>query len=605
MSFLPVTMEDARKRGWDELDVVFVSGDAYIDHPAFGVPLLARWLESHGFRVGIISQPDWRSKEPFMVLGRPRLFFAISAGAMDSMVAHYTPARKLRRDDAYTPGNRHGARPNRATIIYTSRLKEAYRDVPVVIGGIEASLRRFAHYDFWEDKVRRSILIDAKADLLVYGMGETPILELAERMRSGEDFKGIIDIRGTARIDNNGVVIRAQGVELPSFEQVSTDRYKYVEAFRLISQEQSSFNARTVIQQHGERYLVCNPPAYPLSEQLLDAVYALPFIKAPHPRYLEQIPAYEQIRTSITTHRGCFGGCSFCAITHHQGKTIQSRSEASVLQEIKRLVEQPWFRGSVSDIGGPTANMYGLKCGDASAEALCRRGSCLYPRPCRKLQMSDRRAAALLGKARKMAGIKHTAISSGVRYDLLEHQDAYLRELLGHHVGGLLKIAPEHVVERVTNVMRKPGKKSFEKFLALFRSESARLGKRQHIVPYFISGHPGCSLSDMADLAVFLKQNGLRVEQVQDFTPTPGTLSTCIYYTGIDPFSGEEIYVPRGDKEKRLQKSMLLFHLAEERNNIMQALQSCNRESLAGELLGDKRSAFVSRRVKTARSKLR
>ena len=396
MSFLPVTMEDARKRGWDELDVVFVSGDAYIDHPAFGVPLLARWLESHGFRVGIISQPDWRSKEPFMVLGRPRLFFAISAGAMDSMVAHYTPARKLRRGDAYTPGNRHGARPNRATIIYTSRLKEAYRDVPVVIGGIEASLRRFAHYDFWEDKVRRSILIDAKADLLVYGMGETPILELAERMRSGEDFKGIIDIRGTARIDNNGVVIRAQGVELPSFEQVSTDRYKYVEAFRLISQEQSSFNARTVIQQHGERYLVCNPPAYPLSEQLLDAVYALPFIKAPHPRYLEQIPAYEQIRTSITTHRGCFGGCSFCAITHHQGKTIQSRSEASVLQEIKRLVEQPWFRGSVSDIGGPTANMYGLKCGDASAEALCRRGSCLYPRPCRKLQMSDRRAAALL-----------------------------------------------------------------------------------------------------------------------------------------------------------------------------------------------------------------
>ena len=588
MPFLPINKEEACKRGWEELDVIFVSGDAYIDHPAFGVPLLARWLECHGFRVGIIPQPDWRSKEAFMALGRPRLFFAVSAGAMDSMVAHYTPARKLRRDDAYTPGNRHGGRPNRATIIYTSRLKEAYRDVPVVIGGIEASLRRFAHYDFWEDKVRRSIIFDAKADLLVYGMGEAPLLELAGRMHGGEDFKSLTDIRGTAFIAHGMLEARPAMVEIPSFEEVAADRLKYGVAFRLLSQEQNPRCAKTVVQKQGERFLVCNPPAYPLSEQVLDSVYALPFAKAPHPSYKEPIPAYEQIKTSVTTHRGCFGGCAFCAITHHQGTTIQSRSEASILLEIKNLAEQKWFKGSISDIGGPTANMYGLKCGDSAAEASCRRGSCLYPRPCKNLLMSDKRAAELLGKSRRMPGVKHTAVSSGVRYDLLEYQGAYLKELLGHHVGGLLKVAPEHVVERVTEVMRKPGRKEFEKFLALFRKESATLGKRQYVVPYFISGHPGSTLSDMVDLALFLKGSGLRVEQVQDFTPTPGTLSTCIFYTGVDPFSGKEVYVPRGDKEKRLQKALLLCHLAEERSNVMAALRACRRDSAAGELLGSK-----------------
>lgn len=579
-------MSESKARGWSELDVIFVSGDAYVDHPAFGVPLLARLLESRGLKVGIIAQPDWRSKEPFMALGRPRLFFAVAAGAMDSMVAHYTPARKLRRDDAYTPGNLHGARPNRATIIYTSRLKEAYRDVPVVIGGIEASLRRFAHYDFWEDKVRRSALVDAKADLLVYGMGESPLLELVARLNSGESFSAIRDIRGTAYASSALPETGTGLLELPSFEKVAADRAVYSESFRLLSGEQNHACARVVVQRHAARYLVCNPPAQPLSEKALDAIYALPFVKAPHPGYTEAIPAYEQIRSSVTTHRGCFGGCAFCAITHHQGKTIQSRSESSVLRELERLTALPWFRGSVSDLGGPTANMFGLSCGDPTAGAVCRRGSCLYPKLCANLVTDDAGSSRLLAAARKVTGVKHIAVSSGVRYDLLERQPRYLRELVEHHVGGLLKVAPEHLTDRVTAVMRKPGRASFERFRDAFMKESCRVGKKQHIVPYFISGHPGCTLSDMVDLALLLRRWGMQVEQVQDFTPTPGTLSTCIFHTGVDPFTGEQVYVPKTDREKGLQKSLLLYHIPEQRKNCLLALKECGREAAAAELFG-------------------
>lgn len=605
MSFIPITMEEVRQRGWDELDVIFVTGDAYIDHPAFGVPLLARWLEFHGFRVGIIPQPEWRSKDAFTALGRPRLFFAVSAGAMDSMVAHYTPARKLRHDDAYTPGNRHGARPNRATIVYTSRLKEAYKDVSVVIGGIEASLRRFAHYDFWEDKVRRSILFDAKADLLVYGMGERPLLELAERLRKGEAFREITDIRGTAYVERDGSGTRPSGQEIPSFEEVSGNRLKYAEAFRLISHEQNPFCAKPLAQLHGDRWLVCNPPALPLAEQELDALYALPFAKAPHPAYGEPIPAYEQIKTSVTTHRGCFGGCAFCAITHHQGKTIQSRSEESVVREISRLIEQPWFRGSVSDVGGATANMYGLRCGAPAVQAACRKASCLYPNPCRHLVTDDCRAARLLRKVRAVAGVKHAVVSSGVRFDLLARQPAYMAELLAHHVGGLLKVAPEHSAERVLALMRKPGKRVFEEFLVHFREESRRLGKRQAIVPYLMSGHPGCTLDDMVELALFLRRHGLRVEQVQDFTPTPGTLATCMYHTGIDPTTGVAVHVPRSDREKRQQKALLLSHLPGERRNVMEALRACGREAAAGELFGREGGATGGKPGKTRHTQRR
>ena len=573
-----------RQRGWDELDIIFVSGDAYIDHPAFGVPLLARWLEKHGFRVGIIAQPDWRSREPFMTLGKPRLFLAASAGAMDSMVAHYTPARKLRHDDAYTPGNRHGARPNRATLIYTSRLKEVFRDVPVLIGGIEASLRRFAHFDFWENKVRRSLMFDAKADLLVYGMAERSILEIASRMRQGERMTEIRDVRGTCWIEKTYESDNAC-LEIPSFEETAADKMKFAEAYRLASLEQNPYSARTIIQRHGERMLVCAPPALPLDVAAMDAIYALPFEKEPHPSYREPIPAWEQIKTSITSHRGCFGGCAFCAIAMHQGKTIQSRSESSVLREIKALTRKPWFRGGISDIGGPTANMYGLFCNNPDAMKVCRGESCLFPRVCKNLMTDDKRAVLLLRMARKAENVKHVAVSSGVRYDLMERQPAYFRELIEHHVSGLLKVAPEHLIEKITTLMRKPGGKCFETFLRRFRDENARLGKRWQLVPYLISGHPGCTLADMLALALMLRKLGMKVEQVQDFTPTPGTLSTCMFYTGINPENKETLFVARSDREKGLQKALLLWHLPEERKKVLEALRELGREELAGQLL--------------------
>jgi uncharacterized radical SAM protein YgiQ len=585
-----MTIEQALSRGWKELDVIFVSGDAYIDHPAFGVPLLARWLEKHGLRVGIISQPDWRSKEAFMALGKPGLFFAVSAGAMDSMVSHYTAARKLRRDDAYTPGNVHGARPNRATLIYTTRVKEAYREVPVIIGGIEASLRRFAHYDFWEDKVRRSIIFDAKADLLICGMGEHPLLEVARRMQKGEALTDIRNVRGTAYISrdmpSNALTDKEEGriLEIPSYEDVVSDKKKFSEAFRLSSLEQNPYCARTIVQRHGDRVLVCNPPSLPLTEPEMDAVYALPFEKAPHPSYSASIPAWEQIKTSVTSHRGCLGGCSFCTIGMHQGKTIQSRSENSVLNEIEALTSKSWFRGSISDIGGPTANMYGLSCSNPDAERSCRKQSCIFPRVCGNLKTDDKRAVSLLRKVRGSEGVRHAAVSSGVRYDLLERQPSYFKELISHHVSGLLKIAPEHFAEHVTALMHKPGRNTFENFLREFRDENDRLGKRQQVVPYIISGHPGCTLDDMLELALSLKHLGLMVEQVQDFTPTPGTLSTCMFYTGINPENGKAVYVPRSDREKGLQKALLLWHQPDERKKVMEALRELGKEEMAGAL---------------------
>ncbi|EHP83927.1 Radical SAM domain protein [Geobacter metallireducens RCH3] len=528
-----------------------------------------------------------------MALGRPRLFFAVSAGAMDSMVAHYTPLKKLRHDDAYTPGGRHGARPNRATIVYTSRLKEAFKDVPVVVGGIEASLRRFAHYDYWEDKVRRSILFDAKADLLVFGMGERPILELAERLSGGEPLAQLTDIPGTAYAARGDVPSGA--IVLPACEEVMADPRRYAEAFRLVTHEMNPGSGKALAQRHGERLLVCNPPSVPLSEAEIDAVYALPFARTPHPSYKEPIPAYDQIKSSITTHRGCFGGCAFCAITHHQGKFIQSRSEHSVTEEVGRMVKMPWFRGSVSDVGGPTANMYGLRCGSPDAGKNCRRESCLFPSVCRHLVTHDRRAATLLRRVRAIPGVRHVAVSSGIRYDLLERQPGYFGELLAHHVGGLLKVAPEHTVDVVTDLMRKPGKEAFERFLARFRDESMRLGRKQYVIPYLMSGHPGCTLDHMVELALFLKRHNMRVDQVQDFTPTPGTLATCMYHTGIDPFSGRNVYVARSDREKRLQKALLLWHQPEERRNVLEALRACGREKEAAELLGGFRQREKSR----------
>jgi uncharacterized radical SAM protein YgiQ len=578
-----MTRREMQARQWDEIDILFVSGDAYVDHPAFGVPLLARLLAADGYRVGILAQPDWRNPETLRALGRPRLFAAISAGAMDSMVNHYTAAKKIRNNDAYTPGGKAGARPNRAIIAYTAAIKGAFKGLPVVIGGIEASLRRLAHYDYWDNAVRRSVLLDSKADLLVFGMGEAPLREIARRAAAGESLAAMRDIRGTAYVAG---AKPGEGKALPPFEEVTVNPDAYNEAFRLAAAEANAFAARPLYQGHGERWVVVNAPSLPLAEAELDRIYALPFTKLPHPSYTEAIPAYEQIRFSITTHRGCFGGCAFCAIGQHQGKFIQSRSEASVLAEVERLTRHPHFRGTVTDVGGPTANMYGLSCGDAAARSGCRRTGCLYPRPCRHLVADDSRAVRLLRKLRNHRGIRHAYVASGVRYDLLEHQQEYFEELLTQHVGGLLKVAPESVCDAVTQVMRKPGPQLFEAFLRRFRDESCRLGLRQGIVPYFISAHPGCTVSDMVDVALFLKRHHLRVEQVQEFTPTPGTLSTCIYFTGRDPFTGARVHVPRTAEEKRLQKSLLLWHLPENRRDLLRALAVSGREEDGRTLLG-------------------
>ncbi|TLM65558.1 MAG: YgiQ family radical SAM protein [Deltaproteobacteria bacterium] len=582
--FLPTSRAEMTARGWTELDVLFVTGDAYIDHPAFGTPLLARLLEAEGYRVGILAQPDWRNPEALREMGRPRLFAAISAGAMDSMVNRYTAAKKVRNDDAFTPGGRAGARPDRAVIAYTAAIKGAFKGVPTLIGGIEASLRRLAHYDYWDDKVRRSVLVDSKADLLLYGMAESALLEVARRLQAGQPLAEIRDVRGTAFLAKTPP---DEAVVLPAFAAVAAEKGAYNSAFRLAANEANPFNGRRLAQLHGERWVVVNPPPLPLTEAELDRIYALPFTRLPHPAYTETIPAYEQIKFSLTAHRGCFGGCAFCAIAHHQGKTIQSRSPASLRGEVDRLAAHPEFRGTISDLGGPTANMYGLGCGDPAAQAACRRPSCLYPGVCRHLVTADRRAVGLLRDLRAHPAVKHLFVASGVRFDLLERQPDYFADLLEHHVGGLLKVAPETVAPRVAEVMRKPGPQVFEGFLDAFRDRSRRLGRRQAVVPYFISGHPGCTLADMVEVALFLKRHQLKVEQVQEFTPTPGSLATCIYHTGHDPFTNEPVYVPRSPQERRLQKALLLWHLPENRDDVREALRRAKRPDASGELLGD------------------
>ena len=571
------------RRGWQELDVLFISGDAYVDHPSFGTALLARLLEAEGFRVGIIAQPDWRNIQAFKVMGRPRLFAAISAGAMDSMVNHYTAAKKVRNDDAYTPGGRAGARPNRAVITYTAAVKGAFKGLPTVIGGIEASLRRLAHYDYWDNKVRRSVLLDSKADLLLYGMAESALVTLARRLAAGETVEQVTDIRGTAHMAGEGP---EQAVELPAFEEVAGSTDAYGRAFRLAAEQANPFSGKALVQSHAGRLVVVNPPALPLTEKELDRIYALPFTGRPHPMYREEIPAYLQIRFSITSHRGCAGGCAFCAIAHHQGKAIQSRSIKSIEDEVDRLSHHPEFRGTITDVGGPTANMYGLHCANPDAYAACRRESCLYPEICRHFATPDQRAVELLRKLRAKPAVKHLFVASGVRFDLLDRQPDYFADLLRHHVGGLLKVAPEATSAKVTRIMRKPGQDTFTAFLRYFRRHSDRQGKKQAVVPYFISAHPGCTLDDMIDLALFLKENNLRVEQVQEFTPTPGSLATCIYHTGRDPYTGEMVHVPRDPGERRLQKAMLLYHLPEQRQAILDALRRTGREAERDKLLG-------------------
>lgn len=580
-NYIPTSRRELQQRGWDEIDILFISGDAYIDHPAFGITLLARMLEAKGYRVGIIAQPDWRNPDSFKIMGQPRLFSAVSAGAMDSMVNHYTAAKKIRRNDAYTPGGKAGLRPNRAVVAYTGAVKSAFKGVPVIIGGIEASLRRLAHYDYWADKVRRSVLIDSKADMLLFGMAENALMTVAEELNSGRSIKELTDIRGSACVVSTAP---PDAVRLPDFDAVVEDPDLYNRAYKLAANEINPFSGKVLVQAYGQRELVINPPALPLTQQQMDKLYALPFQRKPHPSYTERIPAYDQIKHSITSHRGCFGGCSFCAITHHQGKQIQSRSQQSVLAEVEQLVGQKDFHGTISDIGGPTANMYGLCCGNKEEEARCRRPSCIFPNICPNLKTDATQATQLMNKVRNHNKVKHSFISSGIRYDLLPRQQEYFDNLLQHHISGLLKVAPESTSDKVTRLMRKPGAATFTNFLDQFRKRSRELGLRQTVVPYLISSHPGCTLDDMIDVALYLKKHRLQVEQVQDFTPTPGSLSTCIYHTGRDPYSGKEIHIPRSPQEKRLQKALLLYHLPEAKKDILYALKLCNREDVAAQL---------------------
>ena len=564
--FLPTTLGEARARGWDELDVVLVSGDAYVDHPSFGAALIGRVLEAAGYRVGILPQPDWRSAEAFRALGRPRLFFGVTAGAMDSMVNRYTAHKRPRRDDAYSPGGVAGKRPDRAATVYAHRCREAFRAVPIVLGGVEASLRRLAHYDYWDDKVRRSVLFDSKADLLIYGQGEKPVLELAARLEAGVPVSQIEEIAGTAVIRRDWEQLAARWnrevVELPSFEEVARDKLAYAQCSKLYHLEHNPENARLLVQRHGERAVVVLPPMPGPSTAELDRIHALPFARAPHPSYRgERIPAWEQIRFSVQIVRGCNAGCSFCCITEHQGRDVCSRSPESVLEEVREVAAMPEFRGTVSDLGGPTANLWGARCGDERARRMCRRASCLFPTVCSKLVFGHGALVELYRAARCVPGVKHAFIGSGVRYDLA-HADSrdgerYLRELITHHVSGQLKVAPEHVSDRVLRLMRKPCFETFERFREQFERFSREAGKQQYLVPYFISSHPGSTLEDAAELHDFLRDNNWRPQQVQDFTPTPMTLATDMFYSGIDPTTMEPLPVDRDLDAKRMQKALI------------------------------------------------
>ncbi len=631
-------------RGWDSCDVVLVTGDAYVDHPSFGMALVGRLLEAQGFRVGIISQPDWRSAADFRALGRPNLFFGVTAGNMDSMVNRYTSERKIRSDDAYTANGAANRRPDRAVIVYSQRCREAWSDVPLVIGGIEASLRRIAHYDYWSDKVRRSILADAKADLLLFGNAERALVELAHRLAGGEAIAAIRNLRGTGfmvprgwrpgeewnEIDSTQIDVpgptqahpnpyaadeRAAAapllrplnlqprerselrrrqretsvVRLPAYERVCDDPVLYAHASRTFHLESNPGNARALVQAHGERDLWLNPPPLPLSTEEMDGVYGLPYARAPHPSYgTDRIPAWEMIRYSISIMRGCFGGCTFCSITEHEGRIIQSRSEASILREIEEIRDKTaGFTGTISDLGGPTANMYRMACKSPAIEAACRRLSCVYPEICDNLATSHAPLIALYRKARSLPGIKRVLIGSGLRYDLAVRSPEYVRELVTHHVGGYLKIAPEHTEEGPLSKMMKPGIGSYEKFKQMFDRFSREAGKEQYLIPYFIAAHPGTSDRDMLELALWLKRNGFRLDQVQTFLPTPMALATAMYHSGKNPLrrvgrDSEGIDTVRAGGQRRLHKAFLRYHDPDNWPLLREALRGMGRVDLIG-----------------------
>ena len=582
--FLPISKADMEKRGWEQLDFLYICGDAYVDHPSFGHAIISRILEKHGYRVGIVSLPDWHSTKDFKKLLRPRLGVLVSAGNIDSMVNHYTASKKRRSDDAYAPGNKAGQRPDRATIVYCNRIREAFGDIPLLIGGIEASLRRFAHYDYWDDKIRRSILFDSRADLLMYGMGEKQIVEIADCLNSGMNVKDITYIPGTCYLSSDNNI--ENSVEIPSFEECCESKTKYAESCRIQYYEQNPYTGKTIVQKHGDKYLVQNPPMQPLSTKELDAVYSLPYMKNYHPSYEDMggIEAIKEVKFSLVSSRGCFGSCNFCALAFHQGRIVTARSQQSIINEAKQMVWDPEFKGYIHDVGGPTANFRAPSCKKQDKFGACKDKQCLFPTPCKNMKIDHSEYLSLLRKLRDLDGVKKVFIRSGIRFDYLinDKNDEFFNELCEHHVSGQLKVAPEHISDNVLKYMGKPSNSVYNKFADRFYKINEKLGKKQYLVPYLMSSHPGSTLHDAIALALYLKEHNINPQQVQDFYPTPGTISTCMFYTGLNPFTMEKVYVPKTPKEKAMQRALLQYRNPDNYKLVMEALKLAGRTDLIG-----------------------
>ena len=592
--FLPITLDEVKRLGWEQVDVVLVTGDAYIDHPSFGTAVIGRTLEAAGYRVAIIPQPNWRDDlRDFRKFGAPRLFFGVTSGAMDSMVNHYTAARRLRHDDAYTPGGQAGFRPDRATYVYTRILKQLYPDTPVIMAGIEASMRRLAHYDYWDDKLFPSILMDTPADLLNYGMGERTTLKIARLLDEGRPIEALYQLPQVAyKIENSKLKIE-NSIKLHSFEECQKSKRCEAENYRIIELESNKIEAATLVQQHGDRYVVVNPPEPPMTTEEIDASFDLPYLRLPHPKYKKRgpIPAFEMIRWSVNTHRGCFGGCSFCTISAHQGKQIASRSEASILREVEAITADPDFHGVLTDLGGPSANMWRMKGSNPDLCRRCSRYSCSMPAICKNLDSDHRPIIELLRRVAAHPKVKHLYVGSGIRCDLFTDNNAgwqYFRQVVVNHTSGRLKVAPEHTSDHVLALMRKPSFGLFKETKMRFDAICKQAGLRYQLIPYFISSHPGCRLEDMADLAVQMKQMGYRLEQIQDFTPTPMTLATEMYYTGIDPTTMKPVYVATTPADKADQRRLFFFYKPELKGEIIHSLRRTGNEKYIGKLFGVK-----------------
>ncbi|SCJ50584.1 uncharacterized radical SAM protein YgiQ [uncultured Clostridium sp.] len=584
--FLPVCKQDMIDRGWEQLDFVLVTGDAYVDHHSFGTAIISRVLENAGYKVGIIAQPNWRSTDDFMKLGEPRLGFLVNSGNMDSMVNHYSVSKKRRDKDLYSPGAKMGLRPDRAVIVYCNKIREAYKDAKIIIGGLEASLRRFAHYDYWSDRVRKSILLDSQADLLVYGMSERQIVEVANALNDGFEPKYIRHVNGTCYVADSKDEIYDDYVEIPSFKEVSSNKEVYAKAFKIQYDEQDPYRGKVIIQRHGDKYLVQNKPEPPLNREELDAVYALPYAKDYHPMYkaMGGIPAIEEVKFGIVSSRGCFGSCSFCAITFHQGRAVQSRSHESILEEAKYITELEDFKGYIHDVGGPTANFRDAACEKQITKGACKNKQCLHPKPCKNLKVDHTDFLELLRKVRSLPKVKKVFVRSGIRYDyvMADKNDKFFKELVEHHVSGQLKVAPEHIAEEVLQYMQKPAGNTYDKFREKFFRLSERAGKKQYIIPYLMSSHPGSTLSSAIELAEYLRDTKYQPEQVQDFYPTPGTLSTTMFYTGLDPLTMEPVYVPKSKHEKAMQRALLQYRAPRNYELVHAALVEAGREDLIG-----------------------